>query len=129
MQAKLKWKVVLPLRKRIRSKRICEKLSLTSRVGGMPEWTNSKGAIKKISTRLNGAGYTYTSGARTIVTALHAKNERYSASASSTTCADKWTSHHVKLVSQEVQPTSEYADEKREIRTLSSTMVVATFQK
>ena len=35
---------------------------------------------------LNGAAYTYVSGARIIATVLPAKNVRYSASASSTTC-------------------------------------------
>jgi archaellum component FlaF (FlaF/FlaG flagellin family) len=44
------------------------------------------GAMKRISTMLNGAGYTYVSGARIIATVLDAKNARYSASASSTTC-------------------------------------------
>jgi len=42
--------------------------------------------MKRISTRLNGAGYTYVSGARIIDTVLVAKNARYSASASSITC-------------------------------------------
>ena len=42
--------------------------------------------MKRISTRFNGAGYTYVSGARIIDTVLAAKNARYSASASSTTC-------------------------------------------
>jgi hypothetical protein len=42
--------------------------------------------MKKVSTRLKGAVYMYVSGARIIATVLLAKNVRYSASASSTTC-------------------------------------------
>lgn len=47
--------------------------------------TYSSGATKKISMRLNGAGYTNESGALIIPTVLLAKKARYCASASSMT--------------------------------------------
>lgn len=83
--------------------------------------------MKKVSRMLNGAGYTYVSGARIIATVLLAKNVRYSASASSTTCP--WGRYQNNNHSQQAPLTSEYADENREIKTLMSTRVVTIFQK
>jgi hypothetical protein len=124
----------IPLHKLMDSERHCTEISLASRVGGIPntvdrlkghdeenlnkvEWRR-----KHVCIRRSYHGHCFTCKEREILCLCVIDN-----------LLGQWTSDGAELFlspwGQQAQFTSEYADAKREIKTLRSTRTVATFQK